>query len=230
VVKAMDSLNIAVLVGADNLSGQRLKDTIVAIAASPCKERFRVLCGIDFGRVGPGWAERAVKQLEADVAAGAVGVGEIPKAFGLTNKKDDGSRLKIDDPELDPIWDAAARLDVPVFIHTAEPPAFFAPHDLHNERWLELALFPDRGATSSHGVTFDELVAERDNLFKRHSKTRFIAAHFGWHANDLKRAAAMLDAHPDVVTEVGARPADVSRSAVGCSCSRAGSRPFAPRA
>jgi predicted TIM-barrel fold metal-dependent hydrolase len=46
-------------------------------------------------------------------------VGEIPKAFGLTTKKDDGSRLKIDDPELDPIWDAAARLDVPVFIHTA---------------------------------------------------------------------------------------------------------------
>ena len=145
-----------------------------------------------------------MKQLEADLAAGAVGVGEIPKAFGLTTKKDDGSRLKIDDPELDPIWDAAARLDMPVFIHTAEPPAFFAPHDLHNERWLELALFPDRGAPPPTAVTFDELVTERNNLFKRHPKTRFIAAHFGWHANDLKRAAAMLDDYPNVVTEVGA--------------------------
>jgi predicted TIM-barrel fold metal-dependent hydrolase len=211
VVKAMDSLNIAVLVSADNTSGQGLKDTMGAIDASPYKERFRVLCGIDFGHVGPGWAERAVKQLEADVAAGAVGVGEIPKAFGLTTKKDDGSRLKIDDPELDPIWDAAARLDVPVFIHTAEPPAFFAPHDLHNERWLELALFPDRGATASLGVTFDELVTERNNLFKRHLKTRFIAAHFGWHANHLKRAAAMLDACPNVVTEVGAVLYEIGR-------------------
>ena len=211
VVKAMDSLNIAVLVSADNLSGQGLKDTSAALAASPSKERFRVLCGIDFGHVGPGWAERAVKQLEADIAAGAVGVGEIPKAFGLTTRKDDGSRLKIDDPELDPIWDAAARLDVPVFIHTAEPPAFFAPHDLHNERWLELALFPDRGATATHGVTFEELVTERNNLFKRHPKTRFIAAHFGWHASDLKRAAAMLDVYPNVVTEVGAVLYEIGR-------------------
>jgi predicted TIM-barrel fold metal-dependent hydrolase len=211
VVKAMDSLNIAVLVSADNTSGQSLKDTLAALAASPYKERFRVLCGIDFAHVGPGWAERAVKQLQADIADGAVGVGEIPKAFGLTTKKDDGSRLKIDDPELDPIWDAAARLDVPVFIHTGEPPAFFAPHDLHNERWLELALFPDRSATATHGVAFDDLVNERNNLFKRHPKTRFIAAHFGWHASDLKRAAAMLDACPNVVTEVGAVLYEIGR-------------------
>ena len=80
VVTAMDALNIKVLVSADNLTGSRLKATLDAIAASPHKDRFRVLCGIDLGQVGPGWAERAVKQLEADVAAGAVGVGEISKA------------------------------------------------------------------------------------------------------------------------------------------------------
>ena len=211
VVKAMDSLNIAVLVSADNTSGQRLKDTIAAIGASPYKDRFRILCGIDFGRVGPGWAERAVKQLDADIAAGAVGVGEISKAFGLNIQKADGSRLKVDDPELDPIWDEAAKLDVPVFIHTAEPQAFFDTHDYHNERWLELALFPGRGATDTHGVTFDELVAERNTLFKRHPKTRFIAAHFGWHANNLAKASAMLDAYPNVVTEVGAILYDIGR-------------------
>jgi predicted TIM-barrel fold metal-dependent hydrolase len=31
----------------------------------------------------------------------------------------------MDDPELDPIWDAAARLNIPVLIHTAEPQEFF---------------------------------------------------------------------------------------------------------
>ena len=30
-------------------------------------------------------------------------------------------------------------------------------------------------------------MAERDRLFKRHPKTTFIAAHMGWHANDLAR-------------------------------------------
>ena len=42
------------------------------------------------------------------------------------------------------MWDEFARLDVPVFIHTAEPQEFFQPLDTHNERWLELALFADR--------------------------------------------------------------------------------------
>ena len=211
VVTAMDGLNIAVLVNADSLTGPRLEATLDAIAASPHKDRFRVFCGIDLDRVGPGWAERAVKQLEADVAAGAIGVGEISKGFGLSLQKADGSRLKVDDPELDPIWQAAARLDVPVFIHTADPQAFFAPHDFRNERWLELALFPRRAATETQGVTFDELVAQRNRLFARNPKTRFIAAHFGWHANDLAKASAMMDAYPNVVTEVGAILYDIGR-------------------
>ncbi|HZF68896.1 MAG TPA: hypothetical protein VEZ47_12715, partial [Gemmatirosa sp.] len=45
-------------------------------------------------------------QLEADVAAGAVGVGEISKSLGLSIKKADGTRLRIDDPALDPVWAA----------------------------------------------------------------------------------------------------------------------------
>jgi predicted TIM-barrel fold metal-dependent hydrolase len=199
------------MVIANNLSGERLTRTMAALANSPHKDRFRVLCGIDLRDVGPGWAERAVRQLEADVAAGAIGIGEVSKAFGLSIRKADGTRLKVDDPDLDPLWRAAARLDVPVFVHTGEPQAFFETHDYRNERWLELALFPGRAATEGRGVSFDELASERDRLFARHPKTRFIAAHFGWHANDLARAAAMLDAHSNVVTEVGAILYDLGR-------------------
>ena len=47
-------------------------------------------------------------------------------------------------------------------------------------------------------------MTERNNVFRKHPKTRFIAAHFGWHANDLRKAAAMLDAFPNVTVEVGA--------------------------
>jgi hypothetical protein len=49
--------------------------------------------------------------------------------------------LKVDDPEIDPLWDEFAKLDVPAFIHTAEPQEFFQPQDMKNERWLELSLF-----------------------------------------------------------------------------------------
>lgn len=212
VVAALDALNVRLLVSANNTSGENLTRTLAALAGTPYKDRFRVLAGIDFRNVGPGWADRAVKQLEADIKAGAVGVGEVGKGFGLSIRKADGSRLAIDDPQLDPIWDALARLDVPAFIHTAEPQEFFQPLDYHNERWLELALFPGRGHTDREaGLTFDALMTERNTLFTRHPKTRFIAAHFGWHANDLARAAKLLDDHPNVVIEVGAILYDLGR-------------------
>ncbi|HUE87291.1 MAG TPA: amidohydrolase family protein [Vicinamibacterales bacterium] len=210
-VAEMDTLNLRVMTSASNTSGERLTQLLGVINASPHKDRFRVFTGVDFRNVGPGWAERAVAQLEADIRAGAVGVGEVGKSFGLSIRKRDGTRLKVDDPDLDPIWQAAARLDIPMFIHTAEPQEFFSPLDYKNERWLELALFPDRRNYEPGQVTFEELVTERNNLFKRHPKTRFIAAHFGWHANDLERAAALLDAHPNVVIEAGAILYDLGR-------------------
>ena len=32
---------------------------------------------------------------------------------------------------------------MPVFIHTGDPQEFYQPIDFNNERWLELALFPE---------------------------------------------------------------------------------------
>src|SRR5690606_6624756 len=82
---AMDSIGVRVMVAANNLSGEELRATVAAVRASPAmRDRVRVLAGIDFRDVGPGWAERAVRQLEEDIAGGAVGVGEISKALGLS--------------------------------------------------------------------------------------------------------------------------------------------------
>jgi predicted TIM-barrel fold metal-dependent hydrolase len=129
----------------------------------------------------------------------------------LQTQKADGTRLRVDDINLDPLWAAFARLDIPVFIHTAEPQEFFQPMNNHNERWLELALFSDRRNNQPGQVTFEELMVERNNVFRKHPKTRFIAAHFGWHANDLAKAAALLDAYPNVTLEVGAVLYDFGR-------------------
>lgn len=208
----LDSLNVRMMVAADNMSGDRLRNALAVINASPkAKDRVRVLTGINFQNVGPGWAEKAVAQLEADIAAGAVGVGEIGKGFGLSTKKADGTRLKLDDPDLDPVWDAAARLNIPVFIHTADPQEFFEPIDYSNERWLELSLFPERRYPNDRFPKFEEVMAERDNLFRKHPKTKFVAAHMGWHANDLGRLAKMMNQMPNLYTEVGAVLYDIGR-------------------
>ena len=209
---SLDGLNVRMMIAADNMSGERLQRTMAAVRASPeMRDRVRVLAGIDFRNVSPGWAERAVAQLEADVTAGAVGVGEIAKSFGLSIRKADGTRLRIDDPDLDPVWDACARLGLPVFIHTADPQEFFQTIDSTNERWLELALFANRRYPPDVFPSFETLMTERDNLFRRHPRTTFVAAHLGWQANDLGRLSRMLEQMPNVYTEVGAVLYDIGR-------------------
>jgi uncharacterized protein len=211
VVKGMDANNLRVLVNASGAQGERLTRAVSALKASRFKDRMVQFTDIDFRNVGPGWSAKAVAQLEADVKAGALGIGEISKSFGLRVRKADGTRLKIDDPELDPVWAAAGRLGVPVLIHTAEPQEFFEPIDFQNERWLELALYRDRRYPAGEFPRFEELMEERNRMFRKHPKTTFIAAHFAYHANDLARAATLLDQMPHVHLEVGAILAELGR-------------------
>ena len=209
---AMDSLNLQVMVNASGSSGERLAGQIAAVQASRYQDRFVMFTTLNLRDVGPGSGARIAAQLEADVKAGAVGVGEIGKGFGLTARKADGSRLKLDDPELDPVWEAAARLKIPVFIHTADPAEFFEPIDYQNERWLELALFSGRRYNDrSRYPAFEELMAERDRLLARHPNTIWVLAHLGWHAQDLARLGRMFDAMPNLHAEVGAILYDLGR-------------------
>jgi hypothetical protein len=93
---SLDSINVRLIVSASNTSGEALGRTVELVRNSATmKDRVRVLTGISFNNVGPGWAEGAIARLEADVAAGAVGVGEIGKQFGLSTRKADGTRLRI---------------------------------------------------------------------------------------------------------------------------------------
>ena len=173
-IAAMDSLNVRLMVSADNISGERLTRTLEVIRNSPHRDRVRVLAGMNFSGVGPGWAEKAIAQLEADVAAGAVGVGEIGKGFGLRTRKADGSRLaarrsraRSDLGGVRPAQDCRCSSTPPI------PQEFFQPIDYHNERWLELALFPRPPLSARASIrTFEELMAERDNLFKQAIRRR----------------------------------------------------------
>lgn len=210
----MDRNNLRVLVNNSGASGARLRQALEAIRGSRHRDRMAQFAEVDFRNVGPGWGRKAVQQLELDIKAGAVGLGEISKGLGLRYRKSDGSRLRVDDPELDPIWETCGRLGVPVLIHTAEPQEFFEPIDNRNERWLELALFGDRRYPSPEFPRFEELIAERNRMFRKHPKTTFIAAHFGYHANDLARMAKLFDAMPHVYTEVGAILAELGRQPI----------------
>jgi predicted TIM-barrel fold metal-dependent hydrolase len=209
VVKGMDENNLRVLVNLSGSSGHRLRQGVEAIKNSHYKDRMVLFANVNFREpVGPGFGVKAAKQLEADIKAGAMGL-KVFKDLGMFDNRVDGSRLPVDDAELDPIWETCARLNVPVLIHVAEPKAFFDPLDYNNERWLELALFADR--RHQEGVRFEQLMTERNNMIKKHPNTKFILAHFGWHANDLARAGKLLDGNLNVYFDVAAVLYDFGR-------------------
>src|SRR4029453_9275061 len=172
--------------------GNQLKAGLDAIRGSKYADRMVLFANIDFRQgVGPGFGAKAAAQLEQDIKAGAKGL-KIFKDLGLRIRRTDGSRLKLDDSELDPIWAMCGRLKGPVLIHTAEPQEFLEAINYQNERWLELALYATRRYPPDQAPRFEELIDERDRMFAKHPGTMFIAAHFGYHANDLARMGQLL--------------------------------------
>ena len=207
----MDSLNMRVLVNLSGRSGETLK-AMVDAAEEQAPGRFVVFANIDFDGIDePDWTERTVAQLEEDYKNGARGL-KIFKNLGLTVLDSEGNRVHTDDPRIDPIWAKAGELGIPVLIHTGEPAVFWAPIDEHNERWLEMKQFPSRHrGDSTRYPSWDVVMHEQWNVFRKHPETTFINAHFGWMANDLDRLGEHLDEFLNVYTETAAIIAELGR-------------------
>lgn len=209
-ITEMDKLNMKVMVNLSGQSGASITRSVANIKNNYPK-RFIVFANVDFRGVGgDSWGEKAAKQLEEDVKNGANGL-KIYKSLGFSARDINGKRVTVDDPRLDPIWKKAGELKIPVLIHTADPKSFWEPMDSLNERWLELATHPNRKRGPNDPAPWDTLIAEQHRLFKKHSKTTFIAAHLGWFPNDLARLSRLLDELPNVVVEFGAVIAELGR-------------------
>ncbi len=207
----MDSLNMRILVDSPVNGGCcEWVRSAVANFRTVNKDRFAAMTNIDFqGLDAPDYPARAAATLEQDIRNGAVGL-KVWKNFGM-NLRDAKGRVPVDDPRFDAVWDVCAKHHIPVLIHTADPKSLFEPMDRYNERWLELKSHPGRNRNGSDGPSWDTLIREQHNLFARHSKTIFIAAHMGWLANDLGQLGALLDRLPNVYVEIGAISSELGR-------------------
>lgn len=141
---------------------------------------------------------------------GAVAL-KISKALGLQIKNPKGELVAVDDPWLDPIWAAAGEVGFPVFIHTADPKAFWLPIDENNERQEELTAHPGWSYYGEDVPSFDALLGQLMNVVKKHPKTTFIAVHFGNHAEDPFWVGRMLDEHPNLYVDIAARVVELGR-------------------
>jgi predicted TIM-barrel fold metal-dependent hydrolase len=212
-VAKMDQLNMAVM---NNLSGkgfpfsnEKLTTSLKSISENYPK-RFTLFTNVDFTNIDdPNWSDNAAKQLEEDVKAGAMGL-KIYKSLGLQYKDKSGKRIAVDDPRIDPVWAKCGELGIPVLIHAADPKQFWQPIDKNNERWLELKLHPRRRYDSTY-ASWEKIIAEQHNIFRKHPKTKFINAHLGWFGNDLKKLGELMDQYPNMYTEIGAVIAELGR-------------------
>lgn len=219
-VREMDELNMGVMVNlsgrgssrtTNDIDGQEYMYSMIRRFNGVAPGRFIVFTNLSFREFGaPGWSEKAVMDLEKDVANGACGL-KIFKSLGLSVKDVQGNRVPVDHPDLDPVWKRAGELGIPVLIHAADPAAFWEPMDANNERWLELKLMPNRKRGADNPAPFEQIISEQHNVFRKHPGTTFINAHMGWMANNLDLASKHLDTYPNVNFGIGAVIAEFGR-------------------
>jgi len=210
-LRELDLINVATVVNLSGEWGDILKKNIEMLdLAYP--GRFVTYCNVDFSAFGtPGWTERAVSQIEADVNAGGRGL-KIYKSLGLVHRDLEGNLISPDDPRLGDIWEAAGEAGIPVTIHIADPVAFFRPLDRFNERWEELHANPDWHFYGPEFPAFMTLIEALYRLIEAHPKTNFITAHVGCYPENLAFVSKMMDRYPNFYTDIAARIAELGRA------------------
>ena len=192
VVKVMDDTNVRTVVILTGMWGDKLQHVIDEMV-KPYPGRFIVFEQINFSKIDdPNFSQEMVAQLDDSVRRGARGLKQL-KDLGLTDRDKSGKLITIDDPRLDPIWEEAGRLGIPVSIHTSDPEAFFHPTDNKNERYEELTEHPDWSFYGPQFPSKEELLAQRDRMFAKHPNTTFVALHMANWPENLDYVSRLLD-------------------------------------
>ena len=209
-IARMDRLNIKAIVILTGMWGDKLQ-AIIDDMVKPYPGRFLVFTQLDWSKIDdPNFSQLMVRQIDDSVARGARGL-KVLKELGLGVRDSSGKLITIDDPRLDPAWEECGRLGIPVFIHVADPEAFFHPIDARNERYEELIEHPDWSFYGPQFPSLPELMAQRDRMFAKHPHTTFVALHFGSWPENLDFVEQTLQKFPNVMIETGAREGELGR-------------------
>jgi predicted TIM-barrel fold metal-dependent hydrolase len=156
------------------------------------------------------FVDEAIALLEEHVRLGARGL-KILKEFGMQYRDGEGRLIPCDDPRLAPIWEACARLGVPVLIHQSDPYGFFQPVTPANEHYDSLQKYPAWSFADPKFPRKEVLLAQRDNLVRRHPRTTFLLPHAANFAENLRDVARVLDAFPNAYIDFSARCDELGR-------------------
>ncbi len=183
-----------------------------AEAARSSDGRIFFMCNIpwSFPVDDPRFVTIAIGFLERCREMGGV-AWKIHKVLGLGAIYSDGGLVPVDAPELDPIFERAGQLGMPVLIHSGDPQAFFEPATPDNERWDELRVHPRWSFHGPGWPSWEQVFAQYERRVARHPDTTFIGAHFGNAPEEPQRVAAMLQRYPNLYIDTAARVPEIGR-------------------
>jgi len=158
-----------------------------------------------YGFEEPGFAQRAIRQVDADFAAGAIAV-KIYKVMGMEMKSKAGKYVMPDDPAFEPIYKDIAAHQRAVVAHIAEPDSCWQPpnpaspdYDYYREHPQEYACahpeWPSKAA----------ILAARDHLVEENPTLRVVGAHLGSMEVDVDQMARRFDRYPNFAVDTAAR-------------------------
>ncbi|MBT3271804.1 MAG: amidohydrolase [Spirochaetales bacterium] len=156
------------------------------------------------------FATQCAATLVRHVSLGAKGL-KILKQFGLHYRDSKGEILRVDDERFSPIWNEAARLDVPVLIHQSDPYGFFESTSPENEHYDTLKKYTSWSFADSQFPSKQELLERRDRLVQTHPGTTFILPHVANFPENLTEVSKLLDENPNVYIDFSARLDELGR-------------------
>jgi predicted TIM-barrel fold metal-dependent hydrolase len=209
-VAQMDEWNVSTIVNLDGDWGDTLDANLERYdLAYP--GRFASFCRLDWDECQqPGWPDRFAKSLQDSAERGAAGL-KVWKDVGLHVRDESGTLVLCDDERLAPVWEVAARADLPVLIHIADPPAFFEPLSEQNERLEQLLAHPEWHFADPRFPRFQVLIDALEHLVADNPGVTFIGAHVGCNAEDLAWVGRMFKTYPNFYVDIAARVADIGR-------------------
>ncbi len=209
----LDAAHITHYVDLDGGWGEDILDQRLRKFKQAAPDRFIMFGGPNWKyweEAGEAFGDFAAQRFRVQVARGAQGL-KIWKDFGLHVKDHRGKLVTVDDPRLDPLWNAAAELKVPVLVHVADPVAFFDPLDATNERWDELHAHTDWQFPSPQFPPFMDIMNAFARLVKRWPTVTFIGAHVACYSENLGWVSQLLDDCPNLQIDFSARISELGR-------------------
>ena len=185
---------------------QQLHDSVSLHQRYPGRVAFATTFSVQ-GFQSPGWAAAAVRDIDAGIAQGAVGV-KIWKNIGMALRDRDGRYVMPDDARLEPVIAHLQHEHIVLLGHQAEPlNCWLAPQ--------KMTVRGDRDYFREHPQYYmyrhpempshDMILAARDRMLSAHPQLQFVGVHLASLEWDVDKVADFLERFPTARVDVAAR-------------------------